>query len=314
MSRTCWRSCAGPKTRATASPPSACCSSCPASAPEPPGRYWTRPRWQARGPARRAPPAAAPSTGRDWSELLELCDGTLADPARAGACVLRSAAGGDLRLRLDAPRRSRPARASGRDLSSRERFLTDLALDPPQASGGAAGPPQKDEDYLILSTIHSAKGQEWRAVFVLNLVDGCIPSDMATGPPDEHRGGAAAALRRHDPGARPAAPCPAGALLCHRPGEPRRPPCSGAAHPLHPERPAAPLRPYDAGERGDARTPKYAIAAEYRHRRGRQDDVGLEHSIISANLDAATFGLPAAEIISGCAGRAAGRPLVPRNA
>ena len=68
--------------------------------------------------------------------------------------------------------------------SSRERFLTDLALDPPQASGGAAGPPNKDEDYLILSTIHSAKGQEWRAVFVLNLVDGCIPSDMATGTPD----------------------------------------------------------------------------------------------------------------------------------
>jgi DNA helicase-2/ATP-dependent DNA helicase PcrA len=38
-----------------------------------------------------------------------------------------------------------------------------------------------DEDYLILSTIHSAKGQEWRSVFVLNVVDGCIPSDLATG-------------------------------------------------------------------------------------------------------------------------------------
>jgi DNA helicase-2/ATP-dependent DNA helicase PcrA len=42
-----------------------------------------------------------------------------------------------------------------------------------------------DEDYLILSTIHSAKGQEWDAVFVLNVVDGCIPSDMATGTPEE---------------------------------------------------------------------------------------------------------------------------------
>ena len=41
--------------------------------------------------------------------------------------------------------------------------------------------PLRDEDYLILSTIHSAKGQEWRSVFVLNVVDGCIPSDMATG-------------------------------------------------------------------------------------------------------------------------------------
>jgi superfamily I DNA/RNA helicase len=50
---------------------------------------------------------------------------------------------------------------------------------------------QRDEDYLILSTIHSAKGQEWDAVFVLNLVDGCIPSDMASGRPeqiDEERG------------------------------------------------------------------------------------------------------------------------------
>lgn len=64
---------------------------------------------------------------------------------------------------------------------SRERFLTDLTLDPPDAVGGAAGPPRKDEDHLILSTIHSAKGQEWRAVYILNLVDGCIPSDMATG-------------------------------------------------------------------------------------------------------------------------------------
>jgi DNA helicase-2/ATP-dependent DNA helicase PcrA len=38
-----------------------------------------------------------------------------------------------------------------------------------------------DEDYLVLSTIHSAKGQEWRSVFVLNVVDGCIPSDLSTG-------------------------------------------------------------------------------------------------------------------------------------
>ncbi len=64
---------------------------------------------------------------------------------------------------------------------SAERFLTELVLDPPAASSDGAGPPLLDEDYLILSTIHSAKGQEWTAVFVLNAVDGCIPSDMATG-------------------------------------------------------------------------------------------------------------------------------------
>jgi DNA helicase-2/ATP-dependent DNA helicase PcrA len=64
---------------------------------------------------------------------------------------------------------------------SRERFLTDLTLDPPDAAGDQAGVPHRDEDYLILSTIHSAKGQEWGQVFVLNCVDGCIPSDLGTG-------------------------------------------------------------------------------------------------------------------------------------
>ena len=64
---------------------------------------------------------------------------------------------------------------------SLERFLTELTLDPPQATGDEAADPLIDEDYLILSTIHSAKGQEWHAVSVLKVVDGCMPSDMATG-------------------------------------------------------------------------------------------------------------------------------------
>jgi DNA helicase II / ATP-dependent DNA helicase PcrA len=69
--------------------------------------------------------------------------------------------------------------------ASRERFLTELTLDPPQSTSDQSGVPHLDEDYLILSTIHSAKGQEWKAVHVLNVVDGCIPSDMATGTQDE---------------------------------------------------------------------------------------------------------------------------------
>jgi DNA helicase-2/ATP-dependent DNA helicase PcrA len=69
--------------------------------------------------------------------------------------------------------------------ASRERFLTELALDPPAATSDEAGAPGRDDDYLILSTIHSAKGQEWRSVHVLNVVDGCIPSDLATGAADE---------------------------------------------------------------------------------------------------------------------------------
>ncbi len=68
---------------------------------------------------------------------------------------------------------------------SRERFLTELTLDPPDATSDEAGPAHRDEDYLILSTIHSAKGQEWSSVFVLNVVDGCIPSDLAAGETEE---------------------------------------------------------------------------------------------------------------------------------
>ena len=64
---------------------------------------------------------------------------------------------------------------------SRERFLTELTLDPPDATSDQSGVPLLDEDYLILSTIHSAKGQEWKSVYLLNVVDGCMPSDLGTG-------------------------------------------------------------------------------------------------------------------------------------
>ena len=68
---------------------------------------------------------------------------------------------------------------------SRETFLAEITLDPPEATSDRAGPPHLDEDYVILSTIHSSKGQEWQSVHVLNVVDGCIPSDMSTGNSDD---------------------------------------------------------------------------------------------------------------------------------
>ena len=64
---------------------------------------------------------------------------------------------------------------------SRERFLTELALDPPSATGDLSGAPHLDEDYLVLSTVHSAKCQELDAVYVLNVADGSFPSEFATG-------------------------------------------------------------------------------------------------------------------------------------
>ena len=70
---------------------------------------------------------------------------------------------------------SRPARANCGDLPVARRFLTELVLDPPDATSDEASAPVKDDDYLILSTIDSAKGEEWKAVQILNVIDGCIP-------------------------------------------------------------------------------------------------------------------------------------------
>ncbi len=68
---------------------------------------------------------------------------------------------------------------------ARGRFLAELTLDPPSSTGDLAGPPHLDEDCLVLSTIHSAKGLEWDVVHVIHAADGMIPSDMATGNEDE---------------------------------------------------------------------------------------------------------------------------------
>ena len=134
-----------------------------------------------------APPAAAAA---DWNALVALY------------CKLNSSAGdwpAEMdsvldwyqpqleRIHDDAPLRAADLAQLGRIAAtypSRERFLTELTLDPPAAAASEAGPPRLDDDYLILSTIHSAKGLEWKSVAILNGVDGCIPSDMATGRPE----------------------------------------------------------------------------------------------------------------------------------
>ena len=68
---------------------------------------------------------------------------------------------------------------------SRGRFIAELTLDPPSSTGDLAGAPLLDEDWLVLSTIHSAKGLEFDVVHVIHAADGMIPSDMATGDDDE---------------------------------------------------------------------------------------------------------------------------------
>ena len=134
--------------------------------------------------------APAASAG-DWPRLLELLR-ALADPRQPWP-------GGQVSLarqwyrphleRLYEPFHTRLGDLEQLELlcerySSRERFLTDLTLDPPAATSDRAGRPVLDEDYLVLSTIHSAKGMEWDTVYLLNLVDGTFPSEFATGKPE----------------------------------------------------------------------------------------------------------------------------------
>jgi DNA helicase-2/ATP-dependent DNA helicase PcrA len=115
-------------------------------------------------------------------------------------CLESASAAGDVErvslfLQPQFLRRYRNARERMRDLAqlallasgypNRARFITELTLDPPASTGDLAGPPLLDEDYLILSTIHSAKGLEWEVVHVIHAADGMIPSDLATGTPEE---------------------------------------------------------------------------------------------------------------------------------
>jgi DNA helicase-2/ATP-dependent DNA helicase PcrA len=134
------------------------------------------------------PPAAAREGWADLASLYaKLDDPELAWPAdmelaKAWYLPVLERLHDDAQVRkLDLEQLVRLAAGYG----SRERFLTELTLDPPEVTSDQSGPPLRDEDYLVLSTIHSAKGQEWKAVHVLNVVDGCIPSDMATGTTEE---------------------------------------------------------------------------------------------------------------------------------
>lgn len=123
-----------------------------------------------------------------WDELVALCGGAPVPwPAELERAVqwylpLLEEAYDDARTRTADLRQLELVGAS---YPSREAFLVDLVLDPPSATSAEAGVPHKDDDYLTLSTIHSAKGQEWKSVYLLNAVDGCMPADLATGSAGE---------------------------------------------------------------------------------------------------------------------------------
>jgi DNA helicase-2/ATP-dependent DNA helicase PcrA len=133
--------------------------------------------------AYRLPAAAA----EDWRELTDLLSGLASpDAAWAGqvARVRRWYEPQVARIYAAAAPRIADLEQLERismQFSAREQFLSELTLDPPRATGDLSGTPHLDEDYLILSTIHSAKGQEWDNVHVLHVSDGTFPSEFATG-------------------------------------------------------------------------------------------------------------------------------------
>ncbi|MFP5320359.1 MAG: ATP-dependent helicase [Acidimicrobiia bacterium] len=133
----------------------------------------------------------APARGLDELEGLAAtvataADARLATGERLDACrawldpLLDRFGDGDAR-RADIARLADLAREAP-DL---ETFLTELTLDPPASTGDLAGPPLLDDDWLTLSTIHSAKGGEWDVVHLIHAADGNLPSDLATGDPEQ---------------------------------------------------------------------------------------------------------------------------------
>ena len=122
---------------------------------------------------------------------------------------------------------------------SRSQFLAELVLDPPAYTQELAGPPLLDEDYLILSTMHSAKGLEFDVVYVIHAADGNIPSDMATGSVRRDRGGTQVVLRRLHARPRPALRHPPAALLHAAVGQGRHARVRAALALPHARRPRA---------------------------------------------------------------------------
>ncbi len=133
------------------------------------------------------PPAA---TARIWTKWLRLLQQLISSPKDVSAQI--HAARTFYQPLLEEKYDNTYARS--RDLEQleliasrypdRRSFLAEMALDPPSSTQDLAGPPILDEDFLILSTMHSAKGLEWEAVYIIHASDGNIPSDMTTGSPE----------------------------------------------------------------------------------------------------------------------------------
>jgi DNA helicase-2/ATP-dependent DNA helicase PcrA len=129
--------------------------------------------------------AGAPASAR--IALTETMAGLAATRGRSGSAArtdglvallrpLVTARYTDSPARLNDIERLAQAGAAHEDLPA---WLAEITLDPPASTADLAGPPHLDEDHVVVSTVHSAKGLEWPVVHVPHLVDGAFPSDMA---------------------------------------------------------------------------------------------------------------------------------------
>ena len=127
------------------------------------------------------PAAAVGPTVRQLMVAAEL--GSTAERATAILAALHdplAARYADAAIRLADLERLADAAA---DSPSLHDALVQLALDPPVSASDLAGRPRLDDDFVVISTMHSAKGLEWPVVHVPQLVDGAVPSDMALTTP-----------------------------------------------------------------------------------------------------------------------------------
>ncbi len=123
--------------------------------------------------------AELPAAAQDPAQTLAAAVGTKqAEPLRQAMAPLIRAAHDNPEERLADLEVLVAAAASLPRLSD---VAADHALEPPRSTGDLAGPPSIDEDWLVISTIHSAKGLEWDVVHLIHAADGNIPSDMALG-------------------------------------------------------------------------------------------------------------------------------------
>ncbi len=132
---------------------------------------------------------AAPRRAREdlTATIGGLADSATVEPAGERAAAILAALQNPLRarypdadIRIEDLQRLADAAASRPSLHD---ALVELALDPPVSASDLAGPPRLDDDFLTISTVHSAKGLEWPVVHLPHLVDGAVPSDMALASP-----------------------------------------------------------------------------------------------------------------------------------